>query len=323
MEEIQKTEYNENNRLFTDRIRKIWYYGGMMRINRRYYARVPLTLLEPVTQAEKGTGSFHYNYFEDAYWEEDVCDPTETVLYRKKDGGRVFSNVLHAAMSLFDIMKPEEGIQLLNKDTANARRAIGWINHLFHEEYALEDGKTIPPMKTADFLRLDDDIAYLFNPEALRGKRDYTMTDADRLYWWRKGSEEVTINEDLNQWLIGLAARHKECMQEMRSYEEYEFRGLFAVQLYRLDEYYRRVYTFRSMFRDFMLHGNELPYQAAMELLKKLDTECRQEGSVMQLASPDWDANSCNITRNPGRMKIRRYLAVMANKELRKRFFDF
>ena len=66
--------------------------------------------------------------------------------------------------------------------TTNARHAIGWINHLFHEEYALEDGKSIPPMKTADFLRLDDHTAYLFNPEALQGKRDYTMTDADRLY---------------------------------------------------------------------------------------------------------------------------------------------
>ena len=92
------------------------------------------------------------------------------------------ANVLHAAMSLFDVMKPEEESSILNKDTTNARRAIGWINHLFHEEYALEDGKSIPPMKTADFLRLDDHTAYLFNPEALQGKRDYTMTDADRLY---------------------------------------------------------------------------------------------------------------------------------------------
>lgn len=142
----------------------------------------PLILLDPVTQAEKGTGSFHYNYFEDAYREEVVCDPKKAVLYREKGGGREFSNVLHAAMSLFDVMKPEEESSILNKDTTNARRAIGWINHLFHEEYALEDGKSIPPMKTADFLRLDDHTAYLFNPEALQGKRDYTMTDADRLY---------------------------------------------------------------------------------------------------------------------------------------------
>ena len=142
----------------------------------------PLILLDPVTQAENGTGSFHYNYFEDAYREEVVCDPKEAVLHREKGGGREFSNVLHAAMSLFDVMKPEEESSILNKDTTNARRAIGWINHLFHEEYALEDGKSIPPMKTADFLRLDDHTAYLFNPEALQGKRDYTMTDADRLY---------------------------------------------------------------------------------------------------------------------------------------------
>ena len=84
----------------------------------------------------------------------------------------------------------------------------------------------------------------------------------------------------------------------MRSYEEYEFRALFAVQLYKLDEYYRHVYAFRSMFQDFMLHGNELPYQAVMELLKKLDTEYRQEESNMKLASPDWDANNCNIRKN-------------------------
>ena len=91
----------------------------------------PLILLDPVTQAENGTGSFHYNYFEDAYREEVVCDPKEAVLYREKGGGREFSNVLHAAMSLFDVMKPEEESSILNKDTTNARHAIGWINHLF------------------------------------------------------------------------------------------------------------------------------------------------------------------------------------------------
>ena len=64
----------------------------------------PLILLDPVTQAENGTGSFHYNYFEDAYREEVVCDPKEAVLYREKGGGREFSNVLHAAMSLFDVI---------------------------------------------------------------------------------------------------------------------------------------------------------------------------------------------------------------------------
>ena len=85
----------------------------------------PLILLDPVTQAENGTGSFHYNYFEDAYREEVVCDPKEAVLYREKGGGREFSNVLHAAMSLFDVMKPEEESSILNKDTTNARRAIG------------------------------------------------------------------------------------------------------------------------------------------------------------------------------------------------------
>lgn len=44
----------------------------------------PLILLDPVTQAENGTGSFHYNYFEDAYREEVVCDPKEAVFTAKK-----------------------------------------------------------------------------------------------------------------------------------------------------------------------------------------------------------------------------------------------
>lgn len=90
-----------------------------MHIINTYYARIPLTLLEQVANTEKGTVSFYYKHFEDAYWKEVIRNPEEAIIRCGKDGGREFPDFLHAALTMFDVMKLHEGISVLNDDATN------------------------------------------------------------------------------------------------------------------------------------------------------------------------------------------------------------
>ena len=44
---------------------------------------------------------------------------------------------------------------------------------------------------------------------------------------------------------------------------------------------------------------------------------------IIEKAKYSWDLTSRNVTHNAGRLRLKRYLAVMANKKLREKYFGF
>ena len=77
------------------------------------------------------------------------------------------------------------------------------------------------------------------------------------------------------------------------------------------------------MFYEFLTNLNDEQYQKTLILFDELIEENRETGSIINKVSVYWDLTDSRITCNDGRMKIKRYLALLANKEMRKKIFGF
>lgn len=149
-------------------------------------------------------------------------------------------------------------------------------------------------------------------------------SDDDRLYWW-DGTDEVILSEEMDEWLKSLALSHKEISQNMAGEPENtdEFLKDFLMLLVEIDQYYKRIFPFQNMYYEFLQNGSKTEYRAAVKLLKKLSDENREEGKIIEIAERDWDLTSRRVTHNVGRLRLKRYLSVMANRKLREKYFGF
>lgn len=181
-----------------------------------------------------------------------------------------------------------------------------------------------PGMETSDFLREDEWFRRPV-PEELKDSPMYHVSDDDRLYWW--GDKDVMISADLNQWLGELAIRHRELMQELpdRPDEAESDARLkdFLFLLADINEHYQRVFPFQNMVYDFIRNGDRNEYRAAVALLRELSEQNRQAGEVIRYAQGRWEGVSRKVTFNRGRLRMKRFLSVMANEQLREIYFRF
>lgn len=177
------------------------------------------------------------------------------------------------------------------------------------------------PLRTSDFLRQDGFFAFFDTPKELKGRSNYYISDADRLYWW-DGSDEVEIPEETDQWLRKLGERYRKLL-EVQETENVDFLEYFFGLLEQINEFYKRVFPFQEMFYDFLQNDSRREYRAALKLLEELDQENREDGRIIEKLSGSWDLNSYNVTHNAGRMRMKRYLAVLANRGLREMYFGF
>lgn len=176
-------------------------------------------------------------------------------------------------------------------------------------------------VRTTEFLRTK---SYVSRGESERTKSlpDYMISDADRLFWW-DGSNDVVISADTDQWLKDLAERHRKLMEEAGEYEEGSFIRDFITLLADANSYYRNIMAFHGMFYEFIENGGKKEYQTAVRLFAKLVDGNRETGKVIEEAGQSWELASRKLTFNEARLKLKRYLSVMANRKLRKNYFGF
>lgn len=182
----------------------------------------------------------------------------------------------------------------------------------------------ILPVRTSEFLRQDGWSIFFNTPEELKGISNYYISDDDRMYWW-DGTDEVILSKEADVWLKALANEHKRIVESLIEEPEVknDFLQTFLSLLDEIDQYYKRIYTFQSMFYDFLQNCDCKEYRAAVELLKQVSESCKESGKIIEKARYDWSVTSRNVTHNEGRMKVKRYLSVMANEELRRKYFGF
>ncbi len=181
-------------------------------------------------------------------------------------------------------------------------------------------------IRTSEYLRYRSPFYFEFDrPDEICELPEPIVSDDDRAYWW-DGSDEVIFSEEMENWLKELAERHKQIMGQEQSFEKnggftHRFIDLFKD----LETNYEKIYPFQEMFYEFIEHAQDDRYLAAVELLREIgdSEENRKIGSVIEYASGDWSIEPRKVTHNQARMKIKRYLAVMANRKLRKEYFGF
>lgn len=180
------------------------------------------------------------------------------------------------------------------------------------------------PIRTSEYLRQDDFFAFYNTPEELKKKPNFYLSDIDRLYWW-DGSDEVRITEETDAWLKALVVRYQKIIEKQKSRENYSLNiRSFMEILSEINECYWNIFPFESMFYDFVEHISWPKYIAGVELIQQVaDEEENRISAKISNLQESGSIISKNATGNDGRMRIKRIYAVFANKQLRKKYFDF
>ena len=91
-----------------------------------------------------------------------------------------------------------------------------------------------------------------------------------------------------------------------------------------INEYYWRILPFEEMFYDFLQNISQKEYAAAIELMRQIaeDEDIRKAGEVIKYRK-NRESESKNVIDNEGRLQVKRIFAVLANRQLREKYFGF
>ena len=181
----------------------------------------------------------------------------------------------------------------------------------------------ISPVTTSKFLRQDDYFTFWETPSELVGEENYYISDWDRLYWWGK-IEDVEITEEIDIWLKILVKEYEMILKD----KELETEDAFSEHIFNtmecLNTLYGRIYLFKELYCEFLNNAYEIRFQAILDLLDKFGEKNKEIGEIYKkYGNREWCLLSKNLKCNRGRMEIKRIIGVMANKELRKKYFGF
>ncbi len=201
--------------------------------------------------------------------------------------------------------------------------SIKWEGDVYHDEvmkkyvseeieaYRIQKRKEpIMPQGTTEYLKQVEQTKKLFL--MFRNKQRYELTDDDRLLWW-DGSDEVVISKDTQEWLATLAKRHG-CLMQQECHVE------LLPLLKDINTTFFHVYPLKTMVEEFMRNSNDQRYKAAIKLLELLYEENKND---VVLPDSNSEIQSHVFLLMPERVRMKRYLSVMANKELRQKYFCF
>lgn len=252
----------ESREEFTRNVMKLLNYGGMMQFEMVYLHGKEIHLLKPVELDKNGYAEFHYNYFEDDVWERAEYDANSGVLRSGQVGDAQFRDVIAAAY-------------LLQKKYINAT-----CNVKISAKPVIEK-----VMKSISSMAEEESGSIL---------------NDDRAFWW-DGTDRVAFSEDMERWIAGLSVQYSRLINEEFPIQHEQ--GSFLRELMnilseagRLD---KPVYAFQNMFYEFLEHGFDRRYAAAVKLLGKL----------------------CQDNARPE--QIKRYFSILANERLREKCFGF
>ena len=79
-----------------------------------------------------------------------------------------------------------------------------------------------------------------------------------------------------------------------------------------------------EMFYDFLQNISQKEYAAAIELMRQIaeDKDIRKAGEVIKYRK-NRESESKNVIDNEGRLQVKRIFAVLANRQLREKYFGF
>ena len=117
----------------------------------------------------------------------------------------------------------------------------------------------------------------------------------------------------MDKILKKLVAIHNEILKALQETDLKSHTDLSLMEvLERIHKSYGHVYAFDTMFDEFLDHTDRLPYKAAVEMLSYLTDMEKEENPLKNVA-----------ISIPVVTLTKRFLAVLANIPLRKKYFEF
>lgn len=129
----------DKKRIFSQQMLKILNYGGMMSFEAIKLYGQEMGLLKPVDINSKKDIWFHYNYFEDDFWETAGFKIKDCRLWSEKIGNAEFNDVIMAGYTLYEAYCEEGGMVEIDGDIIDITEYMGWINHILGEKFSMKN----------------------------------------------------------------------------------------------------------------------------------------------------------------------------------------
>lgn len=308
--------------------------GGMMDYNTVSMFGYKLSLLKlPAYDGDENVVVGN-NYFEDDRWEDAGYNAKRGDFCSNKIGGSKYATVVCAAYILLELYSETRMIAADNGEILTDRGYIGWLNYLFHEAYTNNRADNLPELyeilpeyvRKNDLLSLLNDDVPFAEPEDLSGltpvpaistEAFLNISDEKRLLFWRPDGD-VRISEETIAWFAELRTEFDEIMGSSGPLiEPKQFLPELMRTLCQACDDYQRIYFFEDRFHEFAENGNSRFIQTAIILLRNLMERYKDE--VEELKKAHWPYELLK----PGRLTIKRYIALLVNLELRQQVLGF
>ena len=201
-------------------------------------------------------------------------------------------------------------------------------------------GKIIANVYEKDFWEVWDRIKDVAKRDTTKSKiYDYEtdeyfqVSKDDLIYFWTK-EKPIEFSEDLQAWLQGLKSRFEQIIAEGVNMQ-FPFRRIKATLDF-AQEHYVRIYVFDDFMNETMDYITDARFIALWQLFDEVlhDPENLKAASVLfEIADPNWVGSSRKCDQwgclssedkfNKGRQAMRRFLALVANRDLRNKVFGF
>lgn len=238
-----------------------------------------------------------------------TCDYSEPDIGNIEDYSIFFAKLIVYTDSSFKKLQE----YLLSKKTEEETEQI--LNGL-DKDFVIEDSRAIEAI--AKILKFEKDEGR-HNPSTLSLLG--CDSNDDRLYWWTDGAFE--LSPDCQAWLTGIKEKHQQIMDSIHTTGQTGDNILKNLMdlLEHINGVYGHMFMFNESFYDFLEQKNTIEVRAAIKLLEVI---CSQgEVEIKVLKGDDGERNFWKIKRSKPRMEMKRFIALLGNRELRKKTLDF
>ena len=178
--------------------------------------------------------------------------------------------------------------------------------------------------RTSEFLRNDGYFTFHNTPDEIKYKDNYYISDDDLMYWW-DGTETIVLSDKMINQIKEWKNYYDDILTSNKDedYSNYDMLNNLINVLNKAEACYKRVFAFQNMFYEFLENSKDVRYISAIQLFNYIIEDKKQDGQIIEKVSGYWSNASKNVTFNEGRVTIKRFLSLMANKVLREQYFGF
>lgn len=311
---------------FEERVEQLFQAGGMMEMKHIQLCGKTVHTIVKASMHEYGM-DFYYSYFDDVSWENAGFDKKNCHIYSNKVGGVYFIDVIVAAYVLEGLYLNGPALATVDEEQVSPLIYADWIYYLFRDEglfaHVYKDAPlVVKPVATERFLGIHHD---------------------DMILFW-KDDGQIQFSDSLLEWFKELRERFDQ-IKEVKVSIKKPLEWITGLMKY-ADKNYYHIYTINDFYEETIAHPDDQRYLVLWKLYDEMlhDPEMKKAGSVIfvpdgpeyenrgvhypkdQLIRPlrtFWDLMSPDKRNNKARVTFRRYMALVANKELRMKVFGF